>query len=193
MGVSILYHSSVCAGRRSADCCLHCRGHGDPGPVGIADLRSMFGRMMGDILNYMQIAPSNQTTLPEVKIVEVPDLHDLTVDEAAALADQGGLLLRLVGEGNYIINQTPKAGARVPQQTQVVVYLGEAGENPTGAISLPDFSGFTVREVGEVLSWLGLRLNAEGSGTAIYQEPDSGTTVEPGSEVTVFFGSLPEP
>jgi stage V sporulation protein D (sporulation-specific penicillin-binding protein) len=153
----------------------------------------MFGRMMGDILNYLQIAPSDQSTLPEVKIVEVPDLHDLTVDEAAALAERSGLLLRLVGEGNYIINQTPKAGAKVPQQTQVVVYLGEDGENPAGAISLPDFSGFTVREVAEVLSWLGLRLNAEGSGIAIYQEPDSGTTVEPGSAVTVFFSTFPEP
>ncbi|MEW5786188.1 MAG: penicillin-binding transpeptidase domain-containing protein [Bacillota bacterium] len=152
----------------------------------------MFKRMMGDVLNYLQLAPADRPPLPVVKIVEVPDLHGLTVNEAAELADSGGLLLRLVGEGNYIVNQTPKAGAKVPQQTHVVVYLGERESSATNAVSLPDFRGLTVREVGEVLSWLGLRFDAAGSGIALEQEPASGTMLDPGAVVKVFFGSPQE-
>ena len=76
--------------------------------------------------------------------------------------DTAGLMLRLVGEGQYIVNQTPKAGASVPRQTQIVVYLSEDDAFSGGSISMPDLRGFTVKDVGQVLNWLGLYLEAEG-------------------------------
>jgi hypothetical protein len=36
------------------------------------------------------------------------------VDEAGALLDTGGLLLKLVGQKGIIMDQTPKSGAEVP-------------------------------------------------------------------------------
>lgn len=149
----------------------------------------LFKRIMIDVLNYLQIAPSDRSPLPPAKMVEVPDLHGLTVDEAGALLETQGLLLRLVGEGQYIVNQTPKAGAKVPQQTQIVVYLGSDTARDSGVIGLPDLSGYTVREAGEVLNWLGLYLAAEGSGVAFRQEPAAGTPLEAGAVIKVYFGS----
>ncbi len=146
-------------------------------------------RIMVDVLNYLQIAPSERPPLPEARLVEVPELFELTVNEAAALLDTQGLLLRLVGEGQYIVNQTPKAGAKVPQQTQIVVYLGDSKALPGGAIGLPDLRGFTAREVGDVLNWLGLHLAAEGSGVAVGQEPAAGTPVQRGDLIKVYFSS----
>lgn len=147
------------------------------------------GRILTDVLNYLQISPSDRSDLPPAAMVEVPDLHGQSVDGAASLVDSEGLLLRLVGDGHYIVNQTPKAGVRVPQKTQVIVYLGEEGEIRTDSMELPDFRGFTVREVGEVLSWLDLKLEARGSGIAVRQDPASGEVLEAGSVVKVFFGS----
>ncbi len=146
----------------------------------------IFKRIMTDVLNYLQVPPSESKALPEAKPVKVPDLCGLTVDEAAARLETAGLMLRLVGEGQYIVNQTPKSGASVPRQTQIVVYLSDS-ENTSGGISLPDLRGFTMKEAGEVLNWLGLYLQAEGSGVAVKQEPSPGTPVEPGEAVKVIF------
>ena len=54
---------------------------------------------------------------------------------------------------------------------------------------MPDLRGFTVKDVGQVLNWLGLYLEAEGSGIALRQEPVSGTRVEQGEVIKVFFGT----
>ena len=143
-------------------------------------------RMFTDILNYLQVPPAKGPALPEVKPVEVPDLNGLTLEEAASQLETAGLMLRLVGEGQYIVNQTPKSGAVVPGQTQIIVYLSD-GEEPAGKVSLPDLRGFTMKDAGEVLTWLGLFLQAEGSGVAVEQEPAAGTPVEAGEAVRVIF------
>ncbi len=143
-------------------------------------------RIFADILNYLQVPPLKSQTLPEAKPVEVPDLSGLDLEGAAAELETAGLMLRLVGEGQYIVNQTPKAGAVVPRQTQIIVYLSE-GEAPTGEISMPDLRGFTMKDAGEVLTWLGLSLQAAGSGVAVEQEPAAGDPVEPGEAVKVIF------
>lgn len=150
-------------------------------------------RIFADVLNYLQIPATERSPLPPAKLVDVPDLQGLTVDEAAEMVDVGGLLLRIVGEGQYIVKQTPKAGAMVSQQTQVVVYLGNQEGRLDQSINLPDLRGFTIREASEVLSWLGLQLDAEGSGIAVRQQPESGAVVEDGSVIKVYFGSPLDP
>lgn len=149
----------------------------------------VYRRIMEDVLTYMQISPSDRSTLPPAAMVDVPDLYGMTVDEAAERLDTAGLLLRLVGDGNYIVNQTPKAGAVVPRLTQIVIYMGETGGSAEGAIRMPDLSGLTVREVAEVLDWMGLHLAAEGSGIAIRQEPEEDAYIDAGTIVKVYFGS----
>jgi stage V sporulation protein D (sporulation-specific penicillin-binding protein) len=148
----------------------------------------LFKRILTDVINYLQVPPSEKTDAT-AEPVEVPDLRGLTVDDAAARLDTAGLMLRLIGEGQYIVNQTPKAGAMVSRQTQIVAYLGEEEAFSRSSMTLPDLSGFTVKDVGQVLNWLGLYLEAEGSGIALRQEPASGSRVEKGDVIKVFFGS----
>ncbi|HOL17573.1 MAG TPA: PASTA domain-containing protein, partial [Bacillota bacterium] len=59
--------------------------------------------------------------------------------------------------------------------------------------TVPDLRGFTIREASEVLSWLGLRLEVEGSGIAISQQPEAGSEVKSGTAVKVVFGSPLDP
>jgi len=149
-------------------------------------------RVLMDVANYLQI-PILNASLPPVKQVEVPDLQGLTVNEAAEQVEVGGLLLRMIGEGQYIVKQTPKAGAMVAQQTQVVAYLGDEQGRENGTISLPDLRGFTIREAGEILSWLGLNFKAEGSGIAVRQLPEAGAEVGSGAVIKVYFDSPLDP
>jgi cell division protein FtsI (penicillin-binding protein 3) len=58
-----------------------------------------------------------------------------------------------------------------------------------GDISVPDFSGKTMREVTEMCLHLGLEPLVVGSNLAIEQHPEAGTQVRRGAKVTVQFGT----
>jgi cell division protein FtsI (penicillin-binding protein 3) len=58
-----------------------------------------------------------------------------------------------------------------------------------GDISVPDFSGKTMREVTEMCLHLGLEPLLVGSNLAIEQHPEAGTQVRRGAKVTVLFGT----
>src|SRR6266478_823466 len=60
-----------------------------------------------------------------------------------------------------------------------------------GDISVPDFSGKTMREVTEMCLHLGLEPLLVGSNLAIEQRPEAGTQVRRGAKVTVQFGTPP--
>ena len=147
----------------------------------------MYKKMMGDILKYLNI-PSSKTPVNEApKMVEVPDLINLSLDQAENRLETSGLLVKLIGSGNSILNQTPKSGAKVPLHTQILVYLG--GGEAQDEVDVPDLSGKSMREAGEILGWLGLRMNFSGSGLATGQDPAPHTRVPANSVINVQFNT----
>lgn len=150
----------------------------------------IFQAVMKDVFSYLEIPPSEISSAPEVRLVEVPALKGLTVDEAGALLDSEGLLLKPVGRDGLIREQTPKAGAQVPLQTKIIVYLEDLWyeENP-GEVVVPNLQGLTIRETGEILDYLGLKTEPAGSGLVVKQEPAAGTVVNKNSSVQVYFSS----
>lgn len=150
----------------------------------------LFRNIMKDVLSYLEIPPSQLLEPGEERLVEVPELKGLTVDEAAALLDTAGLLIKPVGDRGIILDQTPKAGAQVPLQTGIIVYLDYLWSNESpGEIVMPDLQGMTVKEAGEVLGRLGLRFSPEGSGIAYDQDPQPGERAGKNSTVKVYFSS----
>ena len=56
-------------------------------------------------------------------MVEVPNLIGLPLDDHTnALLENNGLLVRFIGEGPTVLNQTPKAGAKVPLHTRFSLF-----------------------------------------------------------------------
>lgn len=159
------------------------------GPMWASQIAApIFRNMMLDILNYLEV----DRELPEgreLRTVEVPDLVNTTLDEAGALLHPRGLVLNVIGDGEFISRQSPKPGAIVPLQTSILVYLGEEKEGPEGAVLVPDLRGKSLRESGEILSWLGLRFNPYGTGVAVRQVPLPNQRVPLGTEVKVEFRS----
>ena len=151
----------------------------------------LYHAIMKDVLSYLEIPPTQLTDdQKEISLVEVPELKGLTVDEAGALLDTGGLLLKLVGQKGIIMDQTPKSGAKVPLQTSIIVYLDDLwSDEAPGLVYLPELKGMGVKEVGEILSHLGLRVEPQGSGIVIKQEPIAGTRLPKNSVVKVQFSS----
>src|ERR1700675_132791 len=73
-----------------------------------------------------------------------------------------------------------------PHAPEVAMAADEGGD-----ISVPDFSGKTMREVTEMCLHLGLEPLVVGSNLAIEQRPEAGTQVRRGAKVTVQFGTPP--
>jgi membrane peptidoglycan carboxypeptidase len=67
---------------------------------------------------------------------------------------------------------------------EVTLAADEAGE-----ITVPDFSGKTMREVTELCLHLGLEPQLVGSNLAVQQYPDAGAKLRRGAKVTVQFGT----
>lgn len=59
--------------------------------------------------------------------------------------------------------------------------------NDESDVELPDFTGLSIRDVGEWLERANLRFKPEGTGFAISQSPGIGVTVKRGSDVRVIF------
>lgn len=150
----------------------------------------LFRAMIKDILSYLEIPPDKTMGREELRMVRVPALSGLSIDEAGALLDTEGLILKLVGFEGIIMDQTPKAGAEVPLQTSILVYLEDLWHgDDSSMITMPDLLGMTIRDAGEVLGRLGLRMEPSGSGIAVKQEPPPGVGIRQGQSVKVIFSS----
>jgi len=149
----------------------------------------LFRNIMQDVLSYLEIPPS-EIPEEEIREVQVPELKGLTVDEAAALLDTQGLLMKLVGQDGVITDQTPKAGVSVPIQTGIIVYLDDIwNDEENGRLSMPDLLGMTMKEAGEILGQLGLKMDPVGSGIVTSQEVPAGTQIQQGTVIKVHFSS----
>lgn len=141
-----------------------------------------------DILYYLDVRPQvDASTAPQVDPVVVPALVDLTSDQALTRLQDTGLNIRLDGQGQKILDQTPKAGVKVAPGSTVIVYLGQQAAELGQPVQVPHVVGLSLRDASVKLSALGLQIQAVGSGVASSQSPVTGTTIPAGSIVTVNF------
>lgn len=118
--------------------------------------------------------------------VDVPDLINLPLGDAATAAGAAGLKLEKVGGGGQVLRQVPAPGARVAPGSTVIAYTDPVpgrGE----AVTVPDLRGLTMREAARRLGVVGLRLEVVGTGLATGQDPPPGAKLLPGAAVRVTF------
>lgn len=150
----------------------------------------VFKAIVEEVMRYWNIPPDDQVPAPQLpEQAVVPNLVNLTIDGARQRVDEVGFGLRIEGDGELVVAQTPKPGAKVALNTTIVVYTGASGEVQQQAITVPDLRGLSMREVGDLLALLNLRLAARGSGIAVSQNPAAGSVVPSDTTVEVIFES----
>lgn len=86
----------------------------------------VFRNMMEDILEYKNIPlcydPEEEREV-DSKMIEVPNLLNLSIEEAREKMELKGLQMEIAGEQGNISEQLPEPGTRVEIQSEVVVYL----------------------------------------------------------------------
>ncbi|MDO4580965.1 MAG: penicillin-binding transpeptidase domain-containing protein [Bacillota bacterium] len=150
----------------------------------------IFKAVMTDTLRYFGITPSvdsSDTVTEPLEYVTVPDVINLDIDTASIILRESGLNPSIRGNGVIVEDQTPVAGTSVLSGTTVAVDTADISVPAGSLVTVPDLRGMRIAEAASTLSALGVKLIAEGSGVAVSQSPQPGTTVTSGSSVTVVF------
>ncbi|MGE5528261.1 MAG: penicillin-binding transpeptidase domain-containing protein [Patescibacteria group bacterium] len=150
----------------------------------------VFARIAGSVLRNLNIPAKIPKASAGGDRITVPNLYNLPLAEAQALAAQAGLRVQLRGEGSYVFDQVPKPGARVEAGTTVLLYFDPAEKYnrlDEGTVQVPDLSGLRPDQAAKMLDALGLKLLVVGEGLACAQEPKPGAMVKRGAPVVVSF------
>ena len=147
--------------------------------------------VMEDILPYLGV--SRDLTEVDMSSVEVdmPDLAGCTESEAAKQLAEASLTYEVVGEGDTVTGQIPAAGAKLPGESEVILYMGE--ETPTEMVAVPNFTGMTISQAHQAAANAGPYVLARGADddgsyvTATDQDVAAGTQVVPGTTIRVDF------
>jgi stage V sporulation protein D (sporulation-specific penicillin-binding protein) len=152
----------------------------------------VFAAVMGDVLRYLEVPKqtiASDHAPASAVAVAVPDVINMTVEQARKKVESAGLSLKIQTQGKVVSKQAPSPGSLVAKGSMVVVQMGAAevvGQDGR-LVLVPKLAGLTMREASAVLSTFDLRIAATGSGVATSQQPVAGTYCHAGSVVSVRF------
>ena len=151
-------------------------------------------QIMAEILPYLGIEPDY--TAEELAGVDaaVPNVVGRTAADAKTILESAGFACKTVGNGETVTDQTPAGGAIVPNNANIILYLGT--EKSDAPCTVPNVVGKTAAQANQALSDAGLIMKVAGATSAtsgnvfaITQDKEPGTELKAGSVVTVQFGS----
>jgi len=147
------------------------------------------GRMFEDIL------PLSLGILPEFSDdeladmnVHVPRLTGRSIDEAIEKLTSQGYDYQIVGDGDLVTAQLPRANAFVSYGTKVTLYADE--EVPRNQVTVPQLSGMSYTQARQILDGRGLFIRTGGAPKSDSYAVVSVQSIEPGREAQ--FGSIVE-
>jgi stage V sporulation protein D (sporulation-specific penicillin-binding protein) len=152
-------------------------------------------RVFEDILPYLGVEAVYTEEESSREEISVPSMIGLSVEEAEQQLEELGLDYTVVGDAETVNDQAPEAGIALQSANSVVLYCGK--NRSTDTVEVPSVSGMSVEEARSQLADYGLFMKQNGvsddrvsvSTIAMYQNPSAGSTVEPGTVVTVAFGN----
>ncbi len=158
---------------------------------GVTTVAPVMKVLMEKIIKYANIEPNynaNDETSTEEEKVTLLNYTGNSLFDALADLDAKGLSYEIVGNGNNIVNQVPRAGTEVNVGSKILIYVDKNAEGTTESlVTVPDISGKTFDESKEIIEGLGLKLS-EGvySGNVQKTEPAYGTEVKVGTEIKLI-------
>lgn len=139
------------------------------------------GKMMADILPYLGYEPEYTDSELAAADKAVPELTGMSITQAKSALSESGLGCRVIGEGDTVTDQLPRAGAVIAAGSEVLLY---AGQNPAPTTeTMPDLRGLSYEAARQRLGELGLYLTAENGVTDPATQLVSAQSTAPGEEL----------
>lgn len=149
----------------------------------------VFINIMSEVLPYLDVKTSY--TDEELGYVDASagDYTGVSVDEAKTAVEADGFTATVKGNGSTVISQIPTVSSGLQKGGSIVLYTDSDSRSET--ISVPSLIGLSPDEVNSVASAYGLNVSFSGattsSGTSSSQDIEAGTSVSPGTVITVSF------
>lgn len=149
----------------------------------------VFINIMSEVLPYLDVKTSY--TDEELGYVDASagDYTGVSVDEAKTAVEADGFTATVKGNGSTVISQIPTVSSGLQKGGSIVLYTDSDGQSET--VSVPSLIGLSPDEVNNVASAYGLNVSFSGattsSGTSSSQNIEAGTSVSPGTVITVSF------
>ena len=141
-----------------------------------------------DIFNYLSIkgdAAIEDTLRSMKKDVIVPNVRGMKKDEAIKLLKAQNLKYEIDGDGEMIMDMTPKPGYTEKEESKIILYTGN-GENYNKEVVIPDLKGYSREDADKVLQSLGLKGEYIGEGLIDEQYKEPGETVMKGATIQLY-------
>ena len=149
------------------------------------------GKILDDVLRYMDIKPVVTGENTSEGDATVPDVKGQSVTKARKMINDSGLRCVTEGDGDTVNIQIPASGAVIAQNGTVIIYTGDAV--PSNSVKMPKLIGKSYEEVKQILEQNKLILDAVGidnnsdTAVAISQSAEEGEYVNGSSKITVEF------
>ena len=151
----------------------------------------VFINIMSEVLPYLDVKTSY--TDEELGYVDASagDYTGVSVDEAKTAVEADGFTATVKGNGSTVISQIPTVSSGLQKGGSIVLYTDSDSQSET--VSVPSLIGLSPDEVNNVASAYGLNVSFSGattsSGTSSSQNIEAGTSVSPGTVITVLYFS----
>ena len=143
---------------------------------GSAPVSKVFNSVMENTLKYLNIESEETDTKT---FVEVPDVVGTNIELAKMQVEKTGLTPVVIGNGTKIKKQSP-SGTSVIEGEKILLLTD-------GKLTMPDFTGWSLRNVMKASSLMGVDLNTSGSGYVSSQKPKPGTVLKENQSIVVQF------
>lgn len=149
----------------------------------------VFINIMSEVLPYLDVKTSY--TDEELGYVDASagDYTGVSVDEAKTAVEADGFTATVKGNGSTVISQIPTVSSGLQKGGSIVLYTDSDSQSET--VSVPSLIGLSPDEVNDVASAYGLNVSFSGattsSGASSSQNIEAGTSVSPGTVITVSF------
>lgn len=149
----------------------------------------VFINIMSEVLPYLDVKTSY--TDEELGYVDASagDYTGVSVDEAKTAVEADGFTATVKGNGSTVISQIPTVSSGLQKGGSIDLYTDSDSQSET--VSVPSLIGLSPDEVNDVASAYGLNVSFSGattsSGTSSSQNIEAGTSVSPGTVITVSF------
>lgn len=151
--------------------------------TGSMPVSSVFNTVMKNSLQYLKIQPSEeeneQPEKTETEIgAEIPSFTGENVTSAKKILESNQIQTIILGSGNEITDQYPKAGTKMIANGRVFLKTdGKAG--------MPDLTGWSARDVMKLANFLDLKLKLSGNGYAVSQNISKNQAVQKNDTLSV--------
>ena len=159
---------------------------GKNGHQGGGIVAPVVGKMMGEILNYLEF-PKDYEVEDKKQDVPVPNVVGNTIEKAKSIINSRGLkyiIDRDLDKEAIITSQTPVGGESLGENGLVKLYTETSSKD---LIEVPSVKGLGVSNADALIKSNNLNFKYSGKGVAVIQEPVAGTKVEEGTIITVEF------